>query len=65
MSQNKDGCKKEKEKDNDNIIKATKKYRRLKTIISKVSNLAKMSNIKLNVLVYDPRFHKLKEIYTD
>ena len=63
MSQNKDGCKQS--KDNDNIIKATKKYRRLRTIVSKVSDLAKMSNVKLSVFVYDPRFHKLKEIYTD
>ena len=52
-------------KDNDNIIKATKKYRRLRTIVSKVSDLAKLSNVKLSVIIYDPRFNRLKEIYTD
>ena len=46
-------------------MKATKKYRRLKTIVGKVSELSKISNVKLSVLIYDSKMHKLKEIYTD
>ena len=44
--------------------KATQKYRRLRTIISKAVETAKLCNIKLNVVTYDPKLHRLKERYT-
>ena len=48
-----------KSSDNKNIMKATKKYRRLKTIVNKVSEFAKICNVKLSVLIFDPKPHKL------
>ena len=44
--------------------KATQKYRRLRTIISKAAVTAKLCNIKLNVVTYDQKLHRLTERYT-
>ena len=45
--------------------KAVTKYRRQRTIIKKMLELAKMYNLKMNLFVYDPKYNKAQEIYTD
>ena len=44
--------------------KAVTKYRRKRTIVKKILELAKMRNLKINMIVYDEKHHKLEEIYT-
>ena len=46
-------------------ISAVQRYRRLKTIIGKTVEVAELCGLHLNLLVYDPHFHRLKEHYTD
>ena len=41
-----------------------KRYRRLKTILNKAVETADSCGLHLNVLVYDPKFHRFKENYT-
>jgi len=45
--------------------KALKKYRRVKTIINKALETADICELQINVLVYDPKLHRFKEIYTN
>ena len=44
---------------------AVKKYRRLRTIVKKVQELADLRDLKISLLIYNPRQHKIEEIYTD
>ena len=46
-------------------IGAVQRYRRLKTITGKAVEIAKLCGLNLNVVVYDPQHHRLKENYTD
>ena len=45
--------------------RAVVKYRRQRTIIKKMLELAKMRSLKMNLIIYDPKSHKAQEIYTD
>ena len=45
-------------------MKAVSKYRRVKTIVNKDVDVGKKLGLKLNVLVYDSNFHRLREHYT-
>lgn len=51
---------------NDPIVrqKAVTKYRRQRTIVNKMLELAGMRDLKISLLVYDPKQHKLQEIFT-
>lgn len=51
-------------KENASNIKAVQKYRRVKTIVNKAVEVGKILGLKLNVLVYDSHFHRLRENYT-
>ena len=51
-------------KDNQASIKAVQRYRRVKTIVNKAVETADLCGLKLNILVYDPHFHRFKEHYT-
>ena len=44
--------------------KALKRYRRVKTIVNKAIETADLCGLQVNVLVYDPKLHRFKEIYT-
>lgn len=44
--------------------KAMKRYRRIKTILNKAVEAADICGLHLNVLVYDPKFHRLRENFT-
>ena len=46
-------------------MNAVQRYRRMKTIICKAVDTANLCGLKINVLVYDPKFHRLKEHYTE
>ena len=37
----------------------------LKTLTKKAMEVANKFDLKINVLVYDPAYHRLKEHYTD
>lgn len=39
--------------------KAVCKYKRQRTIVNKILELAKVQELKLSLLVYDPKKHKL------
>ena len=45
--------------------KAVCKYKRQRTIVNKMLELAKVQDLKMSLLVYDPKKHKLQEIVTD
>ena len=45
--------------------KALKRYRRVRTIVNKAIETADLCGLQINVLVYDPRLHRFKEIYSD
>ena len=49
---------------NQSSIKAVQRYRRVKTIVNKALETADLCGLKLNILVYDPQYHRLKEHYT-
>lgn len=51
-------------KDNQASIKAVQRYRRVKTIVNKAVETADICGLHLNILVYDPHFHRFKEHYT-
>lgn len=38
--------------------RAVVKYRRQRTIIKKMLELAKMRSLKMNLIIYDPKSHK-------
>lgn len=40
------------------------KYKRLKTLMKKVVEVSMLCELQANLLVYDPKFHKLTENYT-
>ena len=44
--------------------RATQKYRRIKTIVSKSSQTARICGLKIVLYVFEPSKKKLKEIYT-
>lgn len=44
--------------------KAVRKYRRQKTMIKKMLELAEIRGQKINMIIYDPALHKIEEIYT-
>ena len=37
----------------------------MRTIVGKIVDLADMRNLKINMLVFNPRFNTLEEIWTD
>ena len=43
---------------------AVRKYRRQKTMIKKMLELAEIRGQKINMIIYDPSLHKMEEIYT-
>ena len=43
---------------------AVKRYRRQRTLIKKMIELAKMRGTKINMIIYDQNLHKVEEIYT-
>ena len=43
---------------------AVKRYRRQRTLIKKMIQLAKMRGTKINMIIYDQNLHKVEEIYT-
>lgn len=45
-------------------ILAVQRYRRVKTIVNKAVDVAEKFGLHLNIIVYDPKFHRLKESYT-
>jgi len=52
---------------NNNVTRGSvvQRYKRVKTIVNKAVETANLCGIKLNVIVYDEKFHRLKEFYTD
>ena len=44
--------------------KALKKYRRLRTIVNKADETANGCDVMINVIVYDPKMHRLREHYS-
>lgn len=55
-----------KQKDNPIVRKlAVQKYRRMRTLVGKMVELADMRNLKINMLIYNPKFNTLEEIWTD
>ena len=44
--------------------KAIKRYRRVKTIANKAVETADICGLLISILVYDPKLHRCKEIYT-
>ena len=40
------------------------RYKRMKTIISKARETAMNCGLKINIIIYDEKFHRLKENYT-
>ena len=55
-----------KQKENPNVRSlAIQKYRRMRTLVGKIVDLAEMRNLKINMLVFNPRFNTLEEIWTD
>ena len=45
--------------------KATVKFKRTKTLARKSLQLAELSNVMINILIYDPRRRRLTECYTN
>ena len=41
------------------------KYRRKRTIVKKMLELAKLRNLKINMIIYDPKRHKIEQVFTD
>ena len=41
------------------------KFRRIKTLTKKMVSLAQTCNLQLNMFVFDPKFVKITEYYTD
>ena len=41
-----------------------KRYRRIKTIINKALDTADVCGVEFNIIVYDPKLHRLKEHFT-
>ena len=41
------------------------KYRRKRTIVKKMLELAKLRNLKINMILYDPKRHKIEQVFTD
>lgn len=44
--------------------KAVTKYKRLRTIVSKILQFDKLCALKLNLIIYDEKLNKIQEIYT-
>ena len=44
---------------------AVKKHRRQKTLAKKMCELALIRGCKINLIIYDPKVHKVEEFYTD
>ena len=44
--------------------KAIKRYRRVKTIGNKAVDTADTCGLEINILIYDPKLHRFKEMYT-
>ena len=45
-------------------ILAVQRYRRVKTIVNKAVDVADKFGLHLNILVYDPKYHRFRENYT-
>lgn len=45
--------------------KAILKYRRKRTLVKKMLELAKLRDLKINVIIYDPCHHKIEELYSE
>ena len=43
---------------------AVRKYRRQKTMIKKMLEFAEIRGQKVNMIMYDPKMHKIEEVYT-
>lgn len=50
--------------ENNAASKAIKRYRRVKTIGNKAVDTADICGLQINILIYDPKLHRFKEIYT-
>ena len=49
---------------NMNRQKASKKYRRIKTVVKKVAETSSLCNVQMVLYIWEPAKRKLKEIYT-
>ena len=52
------------EKKKQQLQRATKKYRRIKTIVRKLAGTCTLCGIKALLYVYEPEKKKLREVYT-
>lgn len=43
---------------------SVKKYRRIKTIVKKAVDTADLCGVNMNIIIYDDKFHRLREFYT-
>ena len=50
--------------ENSAASKAIKRYRRIRTIGNKAVDTADICGLQINILIYDPKLHRFKEIYT-
>lgn len=49
----------------DSVKRSCTKYKRLKNLVKKSLEISVQCGLKINVLVYDPRFHKVQEVHTN
>ena len=40
------------------------KYRRQSTLVNKMLELSEQSQLKINLVVYDPKYHRMEEIWS-
>lgn len=46
-------------KETGNARKAVVKFKRIQTLVRKCLGLSQHSDVKINLLIYEPRYHKL------
>lgn len=44
---------------------AVQKYRRMRTLVGKMVELADLRSLKINMLIYNPKFNSMEQIWTD
>lgn len=64
MTQDKQIQEQEAPKHSKACLQATSRHRRFKTIINKIKQLKKASQHELCILKYDPKYKRLREVYT-
>lgn len=47
------------------LERAVCKYKRKRTLIGKLLEFAEICELEFNLLIYDPKIHKLQEVYSD